>query len=484
VEETTAASTSRLRRTGWRALVAPLLLLTSGASAVSGVSATAAELLFQNRLVPAPWWQAATLALLVSAMTALVGAGLWKSAPKREVKRTTADAVAFWLAFAIGVTVSADTSWRFFEVKVGVANLVERTMMFAGVEVMLLAAGLAMRNSMATTQRPGRSRYLTWGLCVMSAVAALQLSGWPIGPARVLFGPILAVIALHYALGVELRDASTTSAARREAVTMFGRIARELQERLLSRLGLADDARTALQRTRERAADRAARLAIADSGSRFAWLTQRRLRRALRAANIPHDTEMTARVVARLSMERAAGELQNVTTASPWDLVVKGETALQGAARLIEGGNDGQNDDGAGEGGRRTAENLGDSGGVVRAGDAVSGRPDRSGARGEDGVELADGRGGSPEDLFQDGLRVADPEIARIEADHIEGQRNLLRRMSKADAMRYAFDLIGEKDVPTARTFLLERGVQVDRSYGYTIDWSPSPRLRAVGGER
>ena len=58
----------------------------------------------------------------------------------------------------------------------------------------------------------------------------------------------------------------------------------------------------------------------------------------------------------------------------------------------------------------------------------------------------------------------------------------MLRRKTKRDALRYAFDLINSKDVPAALDFLLERGVRVDRSYAYTVDWTP--KLRAVGGDQ
>ncbi|HWD07085.1 MAG TPA: hypothetical protein VG674_32045 [Amycolatopsis sp.] len=81
--------------------------------------------------------------------------------------------------------------------------------------------------------------------------------------------------------------------------------------------------------------------------------------------------------------------------------------------------------------------------------------------------------------------RVHDPAVARLEAEHIERERVKLAKLNKRDALRYAFDLIGQRDVPAALEFLRERGVRVDRSYAYSVDWSPKTAvLRAVGGAR
>jgi hypothetical protein len=51
---------------------------------------------------------------------------------------------------------------------------------------------------------------------------------------------------------------------------------------------------------------------------------------------------------------------------------------------------------------------------------------------------------------------------------------------TKADAVRAAFDSIGRRDIPGALVWLAERGITVDRSYAYTVRWTPA--LRAVGG--
>lgn len=215
----------------------------------------------------------------------------------------------FVLGALVGMVVSVDTSWRFFAERVGVTNVAERVAMFSGVEILLIGCGWAMFEGVRGPRRaPGRARWLAWALCGASAYAALTLSGWPIGPARVLFGPVLSVVALHFALGIEMR------ASGHQRSGTLARVGRELRERLLSRLGLADDGRDALTRTQARAARRAAHLARA----KWAPFRQARLGRALRAANVAHDAAQRQRMLAELQAIEHAAALRNLRQASPW----------------------------------------------------------------------------------------------------------------------------------------------------------------------
>jgi hypothetical protein len=137
---------------------------------------------------------------------------------------------------------------------------------------------------------------------------AFDLAGPVSGLARVTLGPVLGVVMLHLALGIELRYT-------RRRVTTWSRVSRELKERFLSRLGLGDDERDALARTRDRAARRAAHLA------RASWFTpfrKTRLDRALRAANAAHDDRMRSRLMAELAAVQHADELRRLDLASPW----------------------------------------------------------------------------------------------------------------------------------------------------------------------
>jgi hypothetical protein len=241
-----------------------------------------------------------------------------------EIERQRPRSVSTWffvLGALVGMIVSVDTSWRFFADRVGVTNVVERVAMFAGIEILLVGCGWAMFEGVRGPRRaPGPARWLAWALCGASAYAALTLSGWPIGPARVLFGPVLSVVALHFALGIELR------ASGHQRNGTLARVGRELRERLLSRLGLADDGRDALTRTQARAARRVAHLAYA----KWTPFRKTRLSRAMRTANVAHDSAQRNRMLAELQAIEHAAALRNLRQVSPWqaDTVVAGEAEI------------------------------------------------------------------------------------------------------------------------------------------------------------
>jgi hypothetical protein len=215
----------------------------------------------------------------------------------------------FYLVAFMSLLVSVDTSWRFFGDKLGITSIPERAAMFAVVEVALIACGFAMRAGIRSPGgKPGPARLILWALCAASGYMAFDLAGPVSGLARVTLGPVLGVVMLHLALGIELRHTRTR-------VTTWSRVSRELKERFLSRLGLGDDERDALARTRDRAARRAAHLA------RASWFTpfrKVRLARALRAANAAHDVRMRSRLMAELAAVQHADELRRLDVASPW----------------------------------------------------------------------------------------------------------------------------------------------------------------------
>lgn len=221
----------------------------------------------------------------------------------------------YYLASLGGLCVSLNTSWRFFGDKLHIVGA-ERVIMFSVLEAALVACALGMRANVrrvdAHTGRPGPAgapRLVAWALCGLSAYAALLLSGPIDGAARVALGPVLSLVMLHLALGIEIRQ---TSGAR---AGTWARVTGELRERVLSRLGLADDDRDAVTRTRQRAASRAALLALNSSARRRTI----RLTKALRAAQIAHDPAMRDRMLAELAVLRSADELTTLTQPSPWN---------------------------------------------------------------------------------------------------------------------------------------------------------------------
>lgn len=214
----------------------------------------------------------------------------------------------FYVVALVATLVSIDTSWRFFGERLHIVNPWERPAMFAVIELALVASALSMRGGVRRGDGPGPARLLVWGMCGASAYMAVTLAGVTEGVARLLLGPLLAVVCLHLALGIDMK----VSRVRRSGT--WARIGRELKERALSRLGLADDARDALARTRDRAADRAARLAT----TKWTPLRTARLGRAVRASGASLDAIQRERVMAGVATLRGLSDLTGGTWTSPW----------------------------------------------------------------------------------------------------------------------------------------------------------------------
>jgi hypothetical protein len=219
-----------------------------------------------------------------------------------------AGAKGFYAVAVLSIGVSVDTSWRFFEQRLGITDTVERVVLFSVMESALIACGWAMRGGVRRDGRPGPARLVAWALTAFAAFAALSLSGPVAGTARVLLGPVLGLVMLHLALGIEIR-------ASRQRTTTWARVGRELRERLLSLLGLGNDHRDALARTRDRAALRAAKLALA---SRWTPWRKARLRKALHLSHVAHDPAQRDRMMRELGVLQHAGKLAETTQPSPW----------------------------------------------------------------------------------------------------------------------------------------------------------------------
>ncbi|MDX8033376.1 hypothetical protein SK803_24425 [Lentzea sp. BCCO 10_0856] len=219
-----------------------------------------------------------------------------------------AGAKGFYAVAALSIGVSVDTSWRFFELRLGITDTVERVILFSVMEAALIACGWAMRGGVRRDGRPGPARLVAWALTAFAAFAALSLSGPVAGTARVLLGPVLGLVMLHLALGIEIR-------AARQRTTTWARVGRELRERLLSLLGLGNDHRDALARTRDRAALRAAKLALA---SRWTPWRKARLRKALHISHVAHDPAQRDRMLRELGVLQHADKLADTTQPAPW----------------------------------------------------------------------------------------------------------------------------------------------------------------------
>lgn len=228
--------------------------------------------------------------------------------PQREQR-------APWVAFAcyavavVSLAVSLNTSWRFFDRVLHIPSTYgERYVMFAVAELALVVCGAGMAVNVHRDGRPGSFQVIVWSMCAAMAYMAWAESATEEAVGRILLGPVLGTVMLHLGLGLELR-------ARHQHAGTVARIGRELRERCLSRLGLADDGRDAAQRTRDRKAYAAAALS---RPRRWPWSRQARLERALLAAGVADDEVMRDRMLARLAVIRHAHELSILDQPSPW----------------------------------------------------------------------------------------------------------------------------------------------------------------------
>ncbi|MGW6335246.1 hypothetical protein [Nocardia rhamnosiphila] len=215
---------------------------------------------------------------------------------------------AFYLVALMSMLVSLDTSWLFFEEQLNVDNVWIRGGMFAVLELALIACGIGMAANVRKKHSPGSSQLTAWILCGFSGYMAITWAGPVEGLARVALGPILGMVMLHHALGIEKRAHAGQSGA-------LSRLGRELRERLLSRLGLADDDRDAAQRTRDRAARRVAAL-VHDKGVLF---RDARVARAARIANISTDPAQRETMLAELATRRGLASLATLEQKAPWE---------------------------------------------------------------------------------------------------------------------------------------------------------------------
>lgn len=243
-----------------------------------------------------------------------------------------AGAAGMYVVALMATVISANTSYRFFGEKLGITGMpftvpafgplpgftldLERVALFGVMEVALIVLAYAMRANVIRSGRPGPAQWVAWGVCGFAAFAAWELSGAVAGTARVFLGPVFGLVMLHLALGIEVK------VRRGRSSGVWAQAGREVRERLLSRLGLGNDERDALARTRDRAALKAARLAVEVSGmdkkSKVYGHTVNKLRKALHVAYVAHEPATRDRMLRELATLKHAEDLAHVDRPSPW----------------------------------------------------------------------------------------------------------------------------------------------------------------------
>ncbi|MGV9707488.1 hypothetical protein [Streptomyces sp. NPDC003483] len=253
---------------------------------------------------PAP--TAAGAALLLAALLLPLLRG---RRPRPE--RTPAAVIVAALGALVCTAYSGDTSWGFARDHLGMTTVEERSTMFLAAELALFACALMARQNLRTTGAPGTPGALVWFITAVQVIPAYAESGIVGGTVRAIVGPVMAAMLWHLAMGIELRHGSGGGSQSLPAV-----IARELRERLLSRLGLAARDRTAAQITRDRATARAVQLASRPNLHRWG---RARLAAAVARSGVGTDREQLDVMMRMLAARRGAGRLSSVELRSPFE---------------------------------------------------------------------------------------------------------------------------------------------------------------------
>jgi hypothetical protein len=224
---------------------------------------------------------------------------------------------------AVGCTAySADTSWRFAADYLDMNGTAERAAMFGAAELALFATALLARQNLnGPHAAPGVPGVLVWVITGVQIIPAYAESGPIGGTVRAFVGPVMAAMLWHLAMGIELRHHKPEAASKG-----FGAlVTRELRERLLSRLGVAERHRDAAQITRERATVRAVALAsrLAEIGpdrrdTQRGRRIARRLSVAVARASVGTDPDQRRKLLDQLAARRNATALATIALPSPW----------------------------------------------------------------------------------------------------------------------------------------------------------------------
>lgn len=217
----------------------------------------------------------------------------------------------FYAAALVGMLVSINTSWNFFGDVLHVDNVWDRGSMFFVLEIAQGACYWGMRASIRRHGTPGPARLIAWALCGVAAYMAWSLSGFWVGVARVLLGPLLSLVMLHLGLGIEVRG------LKLKETSLWVTVTRELRERFLATLGLSDEGRGAKAIIQRRAIARAGRIVM--TGRRERRSTRRRFVRELARADVANDPTALTLFVNEMKLATNADQLLELRYRMPFD---------------------------------------------------------------------------------------------------------------------------------------------------------------------
>jgi hypothetical protein len=243
--------------------------------------------------------------------------------PTDHNRGRTTIAIRIAAVAAVGCTAySADTGWRFAADYLDMGSTVERTFMFAIAELALFATALMARQNLnGPAQAPGLPGVLVWVITAVQLIPAYAEFGPVGGTVRALIGPVMAAMLWHLAMGIELRHGAPDAASRSLAAVLV----RQARERLLARLGIADQDADAARLIRERALSQAVSLilrteAMTDKqrAKRRAGRLANRLHQTLERADVDGDPLQDELLLRKLATRQQALGLASITLPPRW----------------------------------------------------------------------------------------------------------------------------------------------------------------------
>ncbi|MBL3805151.1 hypothetical protein [Streptomyces sp. BRB081] len=243
---------------------------------------------------------------------------------------------------ALGCTAySADTSWRFAADYLDMGGTAERVAMFAAAELALFATALMARQNLnGPKQAPGLPGTLTWVITAVQVLPAYAESGLVGGTVRAFVGPVMAAMLWHLAMGIELRHRAPDAASRSLAAVLV----RQARERLLARLGIADQDADAARLIRERALSEAVALILrAESmtdrqrGKRGQRRLTERLHEALERADVDGNPLQDELLLRKLATRKQALGLAFITLPPRWKVPASNPARQSGHSRPRSG---------------------------------------------------------------------------------------------------------------------------------------------------
>lgn len=239
--------------------------------------------------------------LLLVALTRVAGVA-------RRASRARIVTVGLLIPAGMALALSASTSYRFAQGRLGITDFAERLTLCTTAEAAIIALTLH-----AWGAKSKASAWLAYCLVGVQAIPAFSVSGGPGGVVRIVLGPVLLALMLHKLLGLELKFSGEVSTG------LLATAGRELRERLVARLGIGRRGADSAAIARSRAADRAVALASRRRlGKRAAVRLAVAIDAAQHALNEADAAGAEASIVARVVRRKSVAELHSLTARHVW----------------------------------------------------------------------------------------------------------------------------------------------------------------------